>query len=266
VSYLINGVPLDNATRGWNLEAGSQMRTDITAQAMALKLQGRDGVVAGLPADVGPSTNTLVVGTPSSEFGALYALIKRGGVLTSTEWPLREAVFEYLSHTVEEELETNDYLHVTFLIRLPGGYWRDIAETTTSSVSLSSASLTTDVMSGISAPVQDAVLRVKGATTGLQITDQASGAWAAYAPALTTAQWLRFESATGRAFITTTDVWTGGTEVSGDMDFGGPRGVFEITPYWAGTDPSARTGRLVVASATRTTASIQVRGKSAFVV
>jgi hypothetical protein len=226
VSYLINGVPLDNATRGWNLEAGSQMRTDITAQAMALKLQGRDGVVAGLPADVGPSTNTLVVGTPSSEFGALYALIKRGGVLTSTEWPLREAVFEYLSHTVEEELETNDYLHVTFLIRLPGGYWRDIAETTTSSVSLSSASLTTDVMAGISAPVQDAVLRVKGATTGLQITDQASGA----------------------------------------MDFGGPRGVFEITPYWAGTDPSARTGRLVVASATRTTASIQVRGKSAFVV
>lgn len=118
-----------------------------------------------------------------------------------------------------------------------------------------------DILSGLSAPVQDAVIRVKGAATGIQVTDQ-SGAWVTL-PDVAAGRWVRFEADTGRAFETTTDTWTGGTEVSGAVDFGGPRGVFEITPALTPGDPTTRVGRLTVATASRTGAVIEVRGKSA---
>lgn len=115
---------------------------------------------------------------------------------------------------------------------------------------------------GFSAPVQDAVIRVKGAATGIQVTDS-SGAWAIL-PDVPAGQWIRFETDTGRAYQTATDVWTGGIEVSGLVDFGGPRGVFEITPVMAPGDPGSRSGQVTVTTASRTGAVIEVRGKAAY--
>jgi len=115
---------------------------------------------------------------------------------------------------------------------------------------------------GLSAPVQDAVLRMKGPATGIQITDS-SGAWVVL-PDTPAGTWTRFEADTGRCFQTTTDTWSGGTEVSGSCDFGGPRGVFEITPVMAPGDPGSRSGQLTVATVTRTGAVFEVRGKAAY--
>lgn len=115
---------------------------------------------------------------------------------------------------------------------------------------------------GLSAPVQDAVLRIKGPATGIQVTDS-SGAWVVL-PDTPAGTWSRFEADTGRCFQTTTDTWTGGTEVSGSCDFGGPRGVFEIIPVMAPGDPGSRSGQLTVATATRPGAVFEVRGKAAY--
>lgn len=134
--------------------------------------------------------------------------------------------------------------------------WDGLVNASTSSMYARS-----DILSGISAPVQDAVIRVKGAATGIQITDQ-SGAWVTL-PDVAAGRWVRFEADTGRAFETTTDTWTGGTEVSGAVDFGGPRGVFEITPALTPGDPTSRVGRLTVTTASRSGAVVEVRGKSA---
>jgi hypothetical protein len=206
------------------------------------------------------------VRTPKAHLQTLVALFSGEGTLSVTADASRSVAFELLSwaHTGYGQAEA--FLDVTFLIRLPHVYWRDSAESTSVAAALSSASVAvTGLFPGLSAPVQDVIVRVKGATAGLQVTDTA-GSWFAYAPALTGTQYLRFESATGRAFVTTTDTWTGGTEVSGSVDFGGPRGVFEITPRLAPADPSSRDGRLTVATATRSGASIQVRGKGAYLV
>ncbi|WP_102193214.1 hypothetical protein [Microbacterium aurantiacum] len=115
---------------------------------------------------------------------------------------------------------------------------------------------------GLSAPVADAVIRVQGAAGGIQIVDS-SGAWASL-PTVTAGQWVRFECATGRAFITTSDTWTGGTDVSGLVDFGGPRGVFEITPVLTPGDPSTRFGQVTVTTTSRSGASVAVRGRAAY--
>lgn len=116
---------------------------------------------------------------------------------------------------------------------------------------------------GLSAPIQDAVLRLKGPATGIQVTDS-SGAWVIL-PDTPAGTWSRFEADTGQCFQTTTDVWSGGTEVSGLVDFGGPRGVFEITPVMSPGDPGSRGGQLTVTTATRPGAPVfEVRGKPAY--
>ena len=264
MTYSVSGVPLDNPAFGWLFRAPSKPISEIVRERANLIIPGTDGVVPGLPATMSAVTLPLVVQTSRANLQTLVALVSAEGSLTVTADPSRSVQFELLSWTYEGYGEGEAILDVTFVIRLPGAYWRAVAETTSAAAALSSGSVAVgSLFPGLSAPVQDAIVRVKGATTGLQVTDS-GGSWFTYAPALTGSQYLRFEAATGRAYVTSSDTWTGGTEVSGDVDFGGPRSVFEITPYF--TDPSARAGQLVVATASRSSADIRVRGRAAHVV
>jgi hypothetical protein len=77
--------------------------------------------------------------------------------------------------------------------------------------------------------------------------------------------YLRFHSDTGRAYVTTTDAWTGGTEVTGQILNGPGPYLFEATPYFT-TDPGARFARLTVTSdALASAPAIEIRGKRAYV-
>jgi hypothetical protein len=260
--YSVNGIPLDNAGFGWVFRALSRPLSEITRELLSMRRVGRDGVVAGLPASTSPVTLKLVVKTPRLHLESLVALVGSGGVLTLTGPSPRAAVFEYLSHSLEGYGPAERIVDATFLIRIPGAFWRDRDQSTTPA-DLSAASVSLTCFPGLSAPVQDAAVRVKGAATGIRITD-ASGAWLALPP-VAAAQYVRFEADSGRAFVTSTDTWTGGTEVSGDVDFGGPRSVFEITPVLSPSDPSARSGSLTIATTTRTGAVAAVRGRAAYV-
>jgi hypothetical protein len=262
VAYTVSGVALDNAAKGWSLIEGTKPRTEVTRALASVPSQGQDGVVPGLAADAGPAVYTFVVDTPEAQWGALFALFAKGGTIVDSTYPTRVLAFEFVSVSVAEDPD-NAYLQATFVVRAPGVYFRDLTDTTSAGVALATASQIADVLSGLSAPVQDAIVRVRGAVTGLQVTDS-SGAWFTYGPALTTTQYLRFESGTGRAYLTSSDTWTGGTEVSADIDFNGPRGIFELTPYFT-SDPSTRVARLTVATASRTTAQVEVRGRAAYV-
>ncbi|MCC2033063.1 hypothetical protein [Microbacterium allomyrinae] len=264
--YSVAGVPLRNPTFGWRFRSPSKPISELVRERANVSAPGTDGTVAGLPATVSAVVLPLVVRTPKAHLQTLTALFSGEGALTVTADASRSVQFELLSWTHVGYGSADSILDVTFIIRLPQVYWRDAAESTSTAASLSTASVAvTGLFPGMSAPVQDAIVRVKGATTGLQVTDTA-GSWFTYAPALTGSQYLRFESTTGRAFVTTSDTWVGGTEVSGAVDFGGPRGVFEITPRLAPADPATRDGRLTVATATRSGAQIQVRGTAAFLV
>ena len=266
MTYSINGIPLNNPDFGWVFRAPSKPLSELVRERANLSIAGTDGVVAGLPATFGPVTLPLVVRTPKSNLQTLVALFSAEGTLRLTGDSSRSVTFELLSWRHQGYGPAEAILDVTFLIRLPGVFWRDASVSTSSAASLSSASVAvTGLFDGISAPVQDAIVRVKGACTGLQVTDS-GGSWFTYAESLSSSEYLRFDSASGRAYVTTSDTWTGGTEVSGDIDFGGPRGVFEITPRLAPSDPSDRDGRLTVTTATRSGASIQVRGRAAYLI
>jgi hypothetical protein len=205
----------------------------------------------------------LVVQTPRVNRRALLALAKRGGVLTNLYDP-GDVVVEFASASSTGYGAAEGIVDVALTFRIPDAAARGV-EVTSAAVALGVASVpVSGLFPGLSVDVQDAIVRVKGAVTGLQVTDS-GGSWFTYGGSVTGASWLRFEAATGRAFVTATDTWSGGTEVSGAVDFGGPRGLFEISPTW-GADPAVRDGRLTVATGTRSGASVQVRGRAAYLV
>lgn len=259
----VNGTPLDNPGLGWIFRSGSVPYSALEANIIDLRVAGRDGLVP-VPATLGAPVWPLKVNTPPSGWEPLLALFSaRELVLTRDDKPTIEAQARLRAATPDRVFPRNQWIDATFLIEITGAYWRDKATTTTPITPLSSAAVNLDVFIDGSAPVQDAMVRIQGATTGVRVTD-ASGAWVSL-PDCAAGQYVRFESDTGQCFRTTTDTWNGGTDISGLVDFGGPRGNFEITPVLAAGDPATRRSKLTITSATRASASVAVRGKAAYV-
>jgi len=209
---------------------------------------------------------SLLVETPREHLETLLEVAASATALTRTADSSRTAALEFVAAPLVGFGDGDELVEARLVYRLPGVFWRDTTETTSSAVTLSAASVDVDVMPDLSAPVQDALVRVKGAVTGLRVTDESTGAWFDYSGTLTSSEYLRFDSATGRAWVTSSDVWKGGTEVSGAIDLDGPRGVFEIGPVRNPADPTDRTATLVVTTATRSSASVRVRGRRAYIV
>lgn len=255
----VNGIPLDNPSQGWLFRPGSVPYSGFEADLTQVQVAGREGNVPTsltLRAPIWP----LQINTAPSGWESLVALFRSPNlVLTRDDMPDVEASVRFVSSTPDRVFARNSWIDATFFVEVTGAYWR-AKNATTESKPLVAASETLPVFAGLSAPVQDAMVRLKGLATGVQVTD-ASGAWVTL-PSATAAQYVRFESATGRCFLTTTDVWAGGTDISGQVDFGGPRNTFEITHV---TNPTtlARAGSLTVTSVSRSGAVLAVRGKSA---
>ncbi|MFF7293231.1 hypothetical protein ACFY9N_11940 [Microbacterium sp. NPDC008134] len=223
-------------------------------------MAGRDGFVS-TPVTLSAPVIPLVINTPPSGWEALLALFSsRSLVLTRDDEPEVQVSARLKGASPDRIFARNEWIDATFLVELTEVYWR--SKTVENFVTqLTAASVTLEAFPGISGSVGDALVRVQGPATGVRVTDP-SGAWLAL-PDTTAGQWMRFDSRTGRCFRTASDVWANGTEVSGLVDFGGPRGNFEITPVLSAGDPSARTARLTVTSATRAGTQIAVRGRSA---
>ena len=262
--YTINGVSLDDPRYGWIYRRGSQPFITLSADVASVKIAGKRGVTQ-FPTGVTAGMWTCVVNTPWEHKETLNALFGQQTLeLAAAVTPNRVAAAQFRASEVDTIYNADGSTDMRYTLELLDAAWRDRTAKTLSAP-ISDASVRVDgILPGLSAPVQDALVRVKGACTGLQVTDSA-GSWFTYAGSLSATQYLRFECATGRAFVTGSDTWSGGTEVSGDIDFGGPSGLFEVSPAWS-TDPSVRAGALTVATATRSGASVQVRGKGAFIV
>lgn len=258
--YSVNGIGLDNPTFGWIFRAPSKPLSEFTHEVEGFAVQGRDGVVAGIPSTTRPVSVSFMVQTPKVHLETLVALFGRSGMLSVTGDASREVFFETLTHSLQGYGAAESIVDAAFILRFPGAFWRSKLEAT-ASAPMSAASVALAGFPGISAPIPDALVRVKGQAGGVQVTD-VSGAWVLL-PDATAGQWVRFESGTGKCFLTTADTWTGGTDVSGLADFGGPRNVFEVTPALAPADPSSRQMNLTVTSSSRSGAVIEVRGKNA---
>lgn len=261
VADTVNGIPLNNSTFGWVLRPQSQPFTGLSREVIQAKSAGIDGHEP-LVATRSAGYIQLVVNTAQEHLEALNALMARPSLtLTASGTAGRSAVGSLASSSIDRVFPGGQYIDMAYLIEIPDGVWRTSIANSTSQT-LGTTTVHDGLFPGLNVEVQDAVVKIKGAFTGLQVTDS-GGSWFTYDAAVGTGQWLRFNAGAGRAWITTEDTWTGGAEVSGELDFGGPRQVFEIAPYFS--NPASREGRITIATATRSGASVQVRGRAAIV-
>lgn len=266
MTYKINGVDLESAALGWTLVRDSTPVLPVENNNPTQEKIGVDGVSQYFATRTASSFR-FVVKSPLATRGDLLALFTQPTlVVTDTEKVGWEATGRLLSSSVEAYHEAKGWATDLFVVEIPFGAWRGPLETT--AITLAGATGTTlTLFSGISAPVQDAIIRFKGALQNPQIVDQQTGAYVAVTGSIPAGSYLRFESRTGRAWTTTSDVWTGGTEVTGNLDFGGPRGVFEIAPrFTTPGDPTVRNAQLTLTQTTfSSVGGFEVRGRNAFI-
>lgn len=259
--YSVNGIPLHNPAKQWRLLGDTNPFSALAANITRLSHAGFDGY-EDLGASFEAPSLAFVIETPRANLDQLYALfLKKDSELSLTDVPGRVIRFQTESISANGWGAGDYMVDVTVLISLSTVWWRDIAESTSAPATLGGL-VTVNVFPGISAPIRDAIIRVKGETSGFQVTDS-QGAFFKYTANLTQTQYVRFHSDTGRAFLTSSDSWTGGTEVTDKIDYGPTPFFFEITPSF--TDPSNRVGELAVQTSSNT-ARIQVRGRNSYVI
>lgn len=263
MTLLVNGVALDDDSKGWVLQSGTQPLLSLRMEHTVSRRPGRDGVVFAGGVH-GAGEMRFVVRCARESRDALFALFRAPTLtVTSTEHPGLSAVGVLRGSSMENHYDFLDFDEELFVVEVADGAWRG-TQVTTTFVAASALGASVSLFAGMSAPVQDAVIRLKGPLEDPQITDT-SGSFFVLDGTIPAGQYVRFEADTGRAWLTTTDVWSGGTEVSGQVDYGGPRDVFEVTPRFPSpSDPTVREGRLTLTQASFNTGSgFQVRGRSA---
>lgn len=262
MTYRLNGHPLDDTRFGWSVRSTSKPLVELSQSLSTVNRRGKHGAASPVHGTLEVPTLLLVINTPREHRRTLQALVRSGGILTSSYDP-GEVEVEFVSATPTGYGNADAFIDLAVIFRAPTALARADLVTSKVVAITSATTVAPGLFPGLSAEVQDAVVRVKGACTGLQVTDS-SGAWFTF-DAVAANEYLRFHADTGRAYITGGDIWAGGVEVSGRVDFGGPRGVFEIAPAWS-ANPAERAGALTIATASRSSASVQVRGRAAYLI
>lgn len=266
MTYKINGVSLNDPARGWKLLRGTIPVSAMEFVASSFDLPGRDGSTTFTPTRR-PVSFTFKVRSSLETRGDLLALFGGYQVYIYPEDSDREHLLANgytLSSTVDEYHEALGFAVDSFVVEIPEGCWRNANEETTDKVSAATPRATVQVFPGISAPVQDAMIRIQGPIENAQVQDS-GGSFFAIDGTIPAGSYVRYESATGRAWLTTGDTWVGGTELTGEIDMGGPRGLFEITPSFE--DPETRVGKLYLSqSSWAAGAGISVQGSNAYLI
>jgi hypothetical protein len=258
----INGVALKDSTRRWTLHKSTSFHAEQATRRQKNDQPGRHGY-AKLPATDDAVAYTIGIIHPTADYETLAALVSADEIVLEDSVAGRAAVADLANFGPRNMVSLlQGYAVFEAIFDIPGVFARDADESTTDPAAISSASVVLELFEGISGYVDDAVVRVKGGVTGLRVTDSA-GSWFEYEDELLTSEWLRFDSATGKAWITTSDTWTGGTEVTGLIDNGPGDYPLLITPFF--TNPDDRVAQLTVTSSARSgSPTIEVRGKSAY--
>lgn len=260
--YRINGVDLNNSALGWKLKRTSATRPTIANRVTSLVVTGRDGF-EHMPTMREETSMMFVIDVPNSSLDPLLALMTQQELtITHEDKPGVQAKGRLLSATPEASHRALEWDRYAFLVEIPLGKWEATTETTSAFVTPTTGGTALDVFPGLTAPVQGGYVRFRGPLTNPQVIDS-SGAHVSVYGDIAAGTYVRYDLRTARAWATTSDTWTGGTEVSGTINTGGPRHMFEIQPYITPGDPESRRGALSLRSEGGSGA-IQVRGKTAY--
>lgn len=259
LDWSMNGVLLNDPGRGWSLQRGSTYRAPVTARRVVVNIPGRAGdIIAGLTGDVEAPTVTLewlvqrpTVAALTTACDDLALLLSTPGATlarTITDGPASpvDAVVSLVSMSGQDGLTVAPGIascRVTAQLSLPGAYWRGPATDVALPGGLA------PVLTGSTAPIRDAVVRVSGPMSAITVRDSVSGSSITWSGALTAGQYAFID--VGRLTLSKggdPSAWGAQGSDSAEIDYGSA-GALRITPIaTAGTPRTASVTTTIVGS------------------
>lgn len=263
--YSINGVSLHEGHQGWRiLRDGTNTQGGITNSIVKVGSPGRPGYV---PA---PTTYTeqiliFMVRTPRNRLDALLALCAEAHTLTRTDDDTKEAYVELVSAIPDSDAPFDGVFNVTVTLSVYEGVWRDVEPVVFGAAAISSPTQQFQLFPGLSAPIFDADIFIRGVFGEFRLTDSGGSvlkttrAW----PGLSTTG-LLFVGRTGQAFrANESDPWTPVADASQYVDQSG-NGGFRFTPRLVSGNPAERRAEVSLTTLSQTSTTLRVRGKRAY--
>lgn len=261
-------------TRRWNVQAGSLWRPPVAVRRSVLSIPGRHGSV---PTPRPPVFEEPVVslemrckGVMSSleaAYNELQALLTSPGlVLGRASGGITTSAPVALVSISPGQFIADVLADMSVQLAVPGVFLRAASVDSTPEIVTTGEVVTLAALGAGTAPVGDAVLRVRGAATSVSIVDAVSGTGISWTGTLPINEYLFLHPATATARRTAvSSAWTeGGTDMSGGLSFPAP-GLLQIWPRMAAADPAARAARVTVTgTGFDATTTLTVRAQPAY--
>lgn len=271
ITWLLSGVD----TKRWDVQAGSLWRPPVAVRRSVLTVPGRHGTVRtgrapvfeepvvtlelrceGVMSSLEAAANELtgLLAAPGLVLGR-----SSGGLVTSAPVDFVTASpTQFLADTVAD---------FSVQLAVPGVFFRTASVDSTPEVVTSGEVVSLPGLAVGTAPVADAVLRVRGGGTAVSAVDPVSGtgiSWSGTALAGTDYLFIDMATLTARRSTSATDWVTGGTDVSGGLSYPAP-GPLQIWPRMAAADPAVRAASVTVTgTGFDGTTSLTVRAQPAY--
>lgn len=253
VYFSIDGVNLNDPGDRWHLGRATKRRALPDVRGISVSTPARHGQVFIPGAPYAPSTMALSlivtdrdsVGVPGGPVQAeanleqLFALLSSPSRLFRIEHHVSTTVSRVAYGEVTASADPEllgfraDLYRLALIVTVPGVFWSDGSgpKVVQGPASTASGTLALPALSGGSAPVTDAIVRLLGPFNGkASVTDQRSGTGLSWQGTLPTSQYLYLNATTLKAHTSTSaTAWTAGTDVSANLDYP-PVGPLQLTP------------------------------------
>lgn len=263
--YSLNGISLQDQTRGWRiLRDGTSTQLGITKTLNKVPSPGRPGYRPG------PSTYTeqivvFLIRCTRAGLEPLLTLCEAATSLTRTDDPTKELYVELASSPATSDAPFDGMFDVTITLSAYEGVWRDVDAVTVGPTAITSPVQTFDILTGLSAPVFDADIFIRGVFGQFTLTDS-GGSFLKTTKAWTgsSSTGLLYSGSTNQAFLANeSSPWTPVQDMSQYIDVSG-NGGFRLTPKMVSGNPSVREVELSLTTLSQTSTTLRVRAKRAY--
>lgn len=225
ISWLVRGVD----TRRWHVQAGSNHTSDVGVRIAQVDIPNRHGVVVDELDTFEPVTLQLefllkgvMTSLKAAEVELKRALHAPGLVVALDAGGLAVSAPAKCLGLSQGEFVPDASARFTAQVLVPGGMLRGAQTDYDAGVVTSGLEVAVPAAAAGSAPVADAVVRVRGALSAVSLVDIVSGTGMSWSgTALTGADYLYLDAARATARVSTSSTaWaSGGTDVSGGISF-----------------------------------------------
>jgi hypothetical protein len=276
-SYTLDGIPMQDAGGRWWLDVNTGVRAMPAARIGAYSAPGQDGERTNLNSTLEQGKLGLSFVVKGADHAAMMANYELLTGILSQRGRLLPLVHDYgngqtrvamiqLSATSDPDMINASTLRFKVIASIPDGVWRDAALAADFSAPLTTTTTTQTVtpLAGTTGPIDDALIRIKGAISTATVTDPVTGDQISFNAALLATEYVIIDCANWTARKVTSNTWTGGTNV--DSSFSSTRGsgpALALYPEYS--TGAARVQIKVVSTNPATSPTCEVRAKRSFI-